>query len=254
MRRVLGIGRSLLTYYGIPGRLGQLRRFYGQFIRAGDLCFDIGSHVGNRLLPWSRLGATVIAVEPQPQLMQLLRRFYGRSPQITLIEKAVGAASGRANLHISSRFPTVTTLSMAWITAVQKEPSFAKVRWDQTIEVPVTTLDEMIAQFGLPAFCKIDVEGFEYEVLKGLSSPIQALSFEYIAAAPGFSINCISHLMTLGQYEFNWSAGESHRFNDPHWVEPKEMISLLKTFKNSTGSGDIYARLKKPNQEPFTNH
>ena len=45
------------------------------------------------------------------------------------------------------------------------------VRWDSSI-VPATTLDELIAAYGIPAFVKIDVEGMEHEVLAGLSQPV----------------------------------------------------------------------------------
>ena len=87
----LGLLRSLLMYYAIPFRGRQLARFYAQFIQAGDLCFDIGAHVGNQLRVWSRLGARVVGVEPQPACMRFLKRCYRRHPSITLVEQAVGA-------------------------------------------------------------------------------------------------------------------------------------------------------------------
>lgn len=229
-------------YYAIPGRLRRLQRFYASFVRSGDLCFDIGAHVGNRLLPWTRLGATVVAVEPQPALLDFLRSVYGRSPRITLIDKAVGAAPGRATLHVSSRFPTVTTLSQRWIGAVQHDASFANVRWDHQVEVEVTTLDQLIAQHGTPQFCKIDVEGFELAVLQGLSKPLPALSFEYIPAAIEMSIACVERLTALGSYFFNWCEGETYRFCEPHWLSAAAMINQLKRMQSSARSGDVYAR------------
>ena len=168
-QRRLGLARSLLIYYGNPFKLRHMQRFYAQFVRPGCLCFDIGAHVGNRLLAWSALGATVVGVEPQPACMALLRRCYGRSPRIVLIEKAVGAAPSRQTLHISAANPTVTTLSQPWIDAVQTSASFANVRWQESAIVEVTTLDALIAEYGCPAFCKIDIEGYEAEALAGQS-------------------------------------------------------------------------------------
>ena len=111
IRRGLGLLRSLVMYYGRPDRTQRMARFYRQFMAPSELCFDIGAHVGSRVRLWTSLGAHVVAVEPQPHLMQLLRRWYGASPQVTLVEEAVGAAPGRQQLFISERTPTVSTLS-----------------------------------------------------------------------------------------------------------------------------------------------
>lgn len=242
-RQTMGLWRSLLMYYGILGRQRRMRQFYGQFMQPGDICFDIGAHVGNRLLAWSRLDVQIVAVEPQPHLMSFLRRWYGRFPQITLIDHALAASPGTQTLHISNRHPTVTTMSDEWITAVQQDASFARVDWDTAVSVPVTTLDALIAEYGLPAFCKIDVEGYELEVLRGLSQPITAVSFEYIPAAIDIAIGCVAQLAQLGQYEFNWSIGESHRWQFKCWLSVEGITAVLRTLTPHDGSGDVYARL-----------
>ena len=236
----LGITRSLLMYYGTPWRTRRLLCFYGQFIRPGDLCFDIGAHVGNRMRLWRKLGGHIVGVEPQPQLMRLLRQSYGHFSTINLLEQAVGAEPGEATLYVSERTPTVTSLSAGWITAVSQDPTFAHVQWNQQITVPVTTLDALIAEFGLPAFCKIDVEGYELEVLRGLSQPLPALSFEYVAATMPLALACVDRLTELGNYEFNWSEGEQHRWRTAVWLPPADLKQRLQAVQR--GSGDIYAR------------
>jgi FkbM family methyltransferase len=241
--QMLGLVRSLLVYYAIPWRPWQMRRLYGRFIQPGDLCFDVGAHVGNRLRVWRQLGARVVAVEPQPVLFDWLQRVYGRSPHITLLDQAVGAEAGEATLHISQRTPTVSTLSRAWMQAVQQDDSFATVAWDTAVTVPVVTLDALIEQYGRPAFCKIDVEGFELEVLRGLSSPIPALSFEYIPAALDVALGCIDRLQALGDYRFNPVPGEAHRLQAGRWLTPNEMRQFLQQLTPQDGSGDIYAVL-----------
>lgn len=239
-RERLGLWRSLLMYYGIPGRQSRMRRCYGQFIRPGDVCFDIGAHVGNRLMAWRDLDATVVAVEPQPLLMDTLRRRYGKDPNITLVEEAIGSEPGEATLFISTRTPTVTTMSREWITQVQQDASFQSVRWDREVTVPVTTLDALIELHGEPKFCKIDVEGFELAVLQGLSRPLAALSFEYIPASINIALACIDRLEALGNYEYNLAPGETHRLQFERWLTPGEMTHTLEATRE--GSGDVYAR------------
>lgn len=241
-RHWIGLLRSIIVYYGNPIKLRRMRRFYAQFISRGDLCFDLGAHVGNRLWVWQSLGARVIGVEPQPACIRLLRSWYGRNPQITLVEEAVGAASGEATLFVSAETPTVATLSQPWIEAVQQADSFVSVRWDSAATVRVTTLDDLITRYGEPVFCKIDVEGYELEVLRGLSQPLRALSFEYIGAARTIATECVTRLTTLGDYAFNWSQGEQHRWQSQRWLSAAETLRWLDTLTASSGSGDIYAR------------
>lgn len=242
LRPTFGLLRSLVIYYGNPVKLRRMQHFYAQFIQPGDLCFDIGAHVGNRLWAWARLGAQVIGVEPQPICLRFLRRWYGRQPQITLLGEAVGAQVGTQTLWLSAAAPTVSTLSTEWIHTVQQADSFAKVRWEAAVAVPVTTLDHLIERYGEPVFCKIDIEGYELAALQGLSRPLPLLSFEFIPAGKQLAIDCLNRLGELGQYEFNWSLGEQHRWQSAQWVNAQQMRQWLNHLAPNEPSGDIYAR------------
>ena len=164
--------RSLVVYWR-PGRQPGLRRLYGSLVRDGDLVFDVGAHLGDRSAAFAALGARVIALEPQPRIARWLRRIVGRNERITVRTEAVGAAVGTARLAISRRTPTLSTLSASWRDSIQeRNPAFRDVRWEDSVEVPVVTLDTLIETYGKPSFCKIDVEGYEAEVLAGLSHPV----------------------------------------------------------------------------------
>ena len=113
--RTFGIARSLAMYYGIPFRARRLRRFYAQFVQPGSLCFDVGAHAGNRVRCWRQLGARVIAIEPQADFVRLLHWLYGRDDKVEIVPLAVGAKPGYADLLVSERTPTVTTLSREWV-------------------------------------------------------------------------------------------------------------------------------------------
>lgn len=238
-----GLARSLLIYYGKPGRARHDRRFYSQFIGRDALVFDIGAHVGNRVGVFLKLSAQCVAVEPQPAFAALLHRFYGRHPAFKLVPAALGSLSGATALHISRRTPTVSTTASEWREQLGRSSSFANVTWDDSITTSVTTLDELISRFGLPDLCKIDVEGSELSVLLGLSQPLPLVSLEYIPAAAADAVACVARLESLGPYEYNWSRGESQRLREKNWLSPSEMTARLHKLELDDSSGDFYARL-----------
>ena len=87
--RAFGIARSLAMYYGIPFRARRLRRFYAQFVHPRALCFDVGAHAGNRVRCWRQLGARVVAIEPQPDFVRVLRWLYGNDGGVEIVPLAV---------------------------------------------------------------------------------------------------------------------------------------------------------------------
>lgn len=237
------LARSLLIYYAIPGRAHAWRRFYRQFVSAGDLCFDIGAHVGNRSAALLALGVRVVACEPQPLLARTLQRFHGRNPNLTILPVALGAAPGRTQMLISTSNPTLSTLSADWANDIGKNPDFAGTEWDQRVEVELTTLDALIAQYGSPVFCKIDVEGYELDVLRGLSQPLQLLSFEYLPPVIGRAFACLDRLTELGDYRFNLIESEFPRFALAEWANAQEIAARLKAMPSSQRAGEIFAQL-----------
>jgi FkbM family methyltransferase len=240
IRRSIGMLKSRLIYDYKPFNRKKMVRFYNEFIKPGDLCFDIGAHTGNRTGTWLSMGARVVAAEPQPAFIRLLKKKYGRNPLFRLESTALGLIPGKARLHISRMNPAISTLSDQWKKIMTDFES--DLAWEDFTEVDVQTLDTMLVRYGNPAFCKIDVEGFELEVLSGLSVPLPALSFELFPTTPHRTIACIKKIEKLGKYEYNWSLRESFRLNSPSWLNASSMINTIKKYSGRK-SGDIYARL-----------
>ncbi len=243
LKGIFGLARSLVIYRR-PGRQRALRRFYSEFLRPGDLVFDVGAHLGDRTTAFAALGARVIALEPQPHLFRWLTRFSEKFKTVTCLDQAVGRQAGRLNMATSLANPTLASLSEAWRTRVTEgQAGFESVRWDKQLTVEVTTLDELIVDYGEPAFCKIDVEGFELEVLQGLSQPLLSLSVEFINGALDQALACVNRLEELGSYRYQAVAGEQRSFLFPDWLDRHQVSQWFKSGADGLSSGDLYARL-----------
>lgn len=242
LRSRLGLLRSKLIYYGKPFNRRRLLRFYGQFVRPGALCFDIGAHVGNRIRAFLDIGAHVIAVEPQPHCAAYLQRRFGRHKEFTLIPKAIGAQAGAATLYINRLNPTISTLAPASWRKAMADTAPRGERWDHHIEVDVITLDHLIDRYGVPGFCKIDVEGCEDQAFAGLSHALPALSFEFISFEKAKALECTRRLLSLGTCRFNWSFREQLRLA-ADWGDSRSVEQMLDALGSRIISGDIYVRM-----------
>ncbi|MFG6666284.1 FkbM family methyltransferase [Halomonas sp. HNIBRBA4712] len=235
-----GVARSLIVYWR-PGRQKGLKRLYHPFIVPGEAAFDIGAHLGDRSAAFRALGAKVVALEPQPALARWFRRVI-KHDDVTLLPLAAGVEPGHAEIAISSANPTLSTLAHDWRSRVgSQNAGFKRISWEQTLRVEVTTVDRLIDEYGMPCFIKIDVEGFEAEVLKGLSHPVAALSVEFVAGVLEVSHACVEEITRLGDYRFNAVAGERRDFRFDEWQTPEAIRRWLDDGAEGLASGDLYA-------------
>jgi len=218
----------------------EMLQFYSQFIKKGDLCFDVGANVGKFTKVFLKLEAKVVCVEPQETCLQQLYKLFGDNKNVFIVGKAVGECEGYGELMTCVEAPTISTMSSKW----KNEGRFSKdYKWTKTKnKVPITTLDALILSYGLPKFCKIDVEGFEESVLKGLTKPIPFISFEFTREFFDDAKKCINRLQSMDRVEFNCTLDESWKFLFSKWVAPDELYEKIAELDNKLLWGDIYAR------------
>jgi FkbM family methyltransferase len=235
------VARSLRIYYGGRHNRSAMDRLYARFVKHGDLVFDVGSHVGDRIAAFRRLGARVVACEPQPALVKTLRLIYGRDAGVTIEPVAVGANAGEIALRINLDNPTVSTASAEFVQASQGAPGWEGQVWGKSIKVAMTTLDALIARHGMPAFIKIDVEGFEAQALAGLTQPVAALSFEFTLIQRDVAQACIRRCAELGYVRYNAALGESQMLAHAGWQNAEAIGHWLEGLPMEANSGDVYA-------------
>jgi FkbM family methyltransferase len=240
----VALARSVLTYHSDAVKSAAMDLLYKQFIAPGDVAFDIGSHVGDRIASFRRLGARVIALEPQEGPAGVIGRIFAHDTGVMLVRSACAASEGTLTFRINSLNPTVSTASADFVKAAKGAGGWEGQSWDREVQIPSTTLDILIARHGMPAFIKIDVEGFEDTVLAGLSKPAPALSFEFTTIQRDVAYNCLDRLAALGAYGFDIALGESQTLTHGRYISKDQMVRHIQELPHSANSGDVYAVLQ----------
>lgn len=235
-RTALWVNRHLINRDALRDFQDELA-FYAQFLAPGTLCFDIGANYGAKTEVFLHLGARVIAFEPQHDCMDELQARIGPHPRLVSVNAAVGASAGRSTFYINEQ-RAASSLVKEWQGEVVG-----------TMDVRVTTLDDAIAEYGLPQYCKIDVEGYELEVLKGLTQPIPVLSFEYHARHGGIeqALACLDYLSGLGELLINITPVEKPMLAGVKWwmkSDFAEFFRLAVPQMREYDYGDIFVKFQ----------
>lgn len=216
-RRVLGNG----------GKLQKRREFLGQLVEAGDLCFDVGANFGQTAIPLAMLGARVVALEPAPEAFRVLRRTTRHLKQVEVLPVAAGPelTSGRLYTHAET---ALSSMSVEWISAMRAAKVFRQDGWRNSVPIDVVTLDSLIETRGVPAFIKLDVEGYELDVLRGLSSPPRTLLFEHSPPTVERTYACLERIAASGaEFRVNYTLANANDFALDSWLDLDAFEELL---------------------------
>lgn len=228
---LLGLANRIEYAYG--NRITrEAMAFYRQFVPEGALCFDIGAHLGLKTKLFRKLGAKVVAVEPMTECCNELRRLFSSDPNVKIVEAACGESSGTGTLHVSTLDPQCSTLLAG--------QSGSDAEWKEQQSISIVTLDALIEEHGLPAFCKIDSEGYEANILRGCHQRVPMLSFEFHRGDLDALRVCLQLLEGMGYTRFNHSLGSTFRLAHERWVPAEELLGAIEALADATASGDIY--------------
>jgi FkbM family methyltransferase len=215
------------------------------FIQPGWLVFDVGANLGNYSALFLEKKAKIIAVEPQSYCVDFLKLRFGNNPGVKIIHCGLGAKEEVKELMVSSAH-TLSSFNKEWVDGVNKTERFkpSNAVWEKKEKIAMRTLDGLIGEFGLPSYLKIDVEGYEKEVLRGLHQPVKVVSFEFtIPELANDAVECVHLLTKIGEYEFLSIKEEGNS----KWIAANELEQEIRQLeiKGELIGGDIFARLKQ---------
>ena len=209
-------------------------QMYRALMPADALAFDIGANIGEKSEALIEAGARVVAFEPNPDVLPELFARCRRFSQWSVVQTALGSSADVLSLY-SPQSHGSSSLSEGWGgEAVSSR------------HVPVITLQSAVQRFGTPYYCKIDVEGWELEVLKGLEQaiPLVSLEFHLNDRDIGKTLACLDRLREFGDCSVNLTYAEGSHFHCDEWIALDEFIDWfpgnLRDVMPGYPYGDLY--------------
>ncbi|HWY51301.1 MAG TPA: FkbM family methyltransferase [Chthoniobacterales bacterium] len=220
------------------------RRFYQQFIEREDLVFDVGANRGHKTAAFLSLGARVVAIEPNPVCANYMRENYRgdlEDGRLRVEEIAIGSQAGELVLTTFASESEMCSGSKRFLDYAH-EIGFIGAK---VIKAQVRTLDDLVGRFGLPKFIKIDAEGMDADILKGLDHRPQLLSFEFNTSPRLWedTCECFEQASRLGFCEANFTFGVDPKLRLKSWIGVDAMLSEIQRLGRSDELwGDIIVR------------
>ncbi|WP_034886445.1 FkbM family methyltransferase [Gillisia sp. JM1] len=192
-----------------------------------NLIFDVGANIGSKSIIFSKLARKVVSFEPSEKLFIFLQKKFANT-NVILFNYALGNSVSKSDLYIVENNEAYNSLNKKHIEITATSRNIATIDTVKHQQVNVEIIENFITKFGIPKYIKIDVEGYEYEVIKGLKTTVPIISFE--ANLPEFSeesIQIIKYLdeLSLNRYKYNFTVSNS--FIMKNFIAKEEAINFL---------------------------
>jgi len=219
-----------------------------EFIRFGSMVFDIGAFEGFKTLEYLKLGASVVCFEPNRESARVLQDKFKDNPHVRIEKCGLSDHEG-----VLLFYPSTVRAQSTFSQSLKEAPWFSREQWSPApYEVEITTIEKMVENYGLPGLVKIDVEGVEASVVRGMGcARPRYLSFEFYPGFPAAYRECIDILGAFGYAKYNYIINgivqnqESDEFRFDSWVDRELLLSALSEEPRRPGMdwGDVYATL-----------
>ena len=210
-------------------------KFYSSLLSKNDLCFDIGANIGKKSRLMLAVGAKVIAFEPQSSCLINLKEI--KHLNFKYLPFAVGATNEERKLNLSNH-SEVASLSDKFISSFTTKNCY----WNDEEIVQVKSLDYLINEYGLPNFCKIDVEGFEFEILSTLTYQIPLIEFEFTGQFIDETIEILT-IFSKYNYQYNYILNENLKFKLSNWVSKEEIKIIINSLSKEKLHGNLFCKI-----------
>ena len=206
-----------------------------------DLIIDVGANVGNKSNLFSKLADKVLAFEPSTSIFPILKHRYKNS-NVEVFNCALGSDNTNLDFYELKGNEWYSSLSKKHIETTVTERKVINPDLIKNKQVIVEKIENFIKKYGIPIYIKIDVEGYEYEVIRGLETAVPLISFE--ANLPEFcqeSINCINYLSSISSDKYMFNFTTDNFFLQEHFVKTNDAIKFLES--TQLRYLEIYAQL-----------
>lgn len=182
--------------------------------------FDIGTNHGHFTDEYIALypDIQVVCIEANPNLCANLVNKYQNQPNVSVYHYLVSQKSNEdIDFYINVGCDGVSTASTDWVT----KSRFSGEQWSNPIQIESITIDDLIDNTFVPDMIKIDVEGYENTVIKGLTKKVDLIQFEWAEEEMESVKDTLEYLKSIGYTQF------AYRFGDrPYSHVPTEYYEL----------------------------